>query len=307
MIHKIQMSRCSKGILVLLIAVFSEMASAQSTDLARIEYTYFPQSASDNSFRRFRTFVNFPIKLNEKGAYFIPGIEYRNTNLKYNDPSVFETYELDRFQSFAVNLAYTFEINELWRFGVGGGVMAASNFETEKVINEDIIYTGAVVFIRTKEDERFVDPIRLILGLSYSTTSGIPFPLPVVNYFKRFDPNWSYTAGVPKTNLQYYINEKNTIQAFVTLDGFFANIQNNFMAPANENSAGGLAENISMTIVLAGLGYEYNFTDNFSLFLYGGHTLVNNIRLRDSNLDKVYTINETNSFYGRTGLKFSIL
>ncbi len=186
--------------------------------------------------------------------------------------------------------------------------MAASNFETGELIGDDLIYTGAVYFIKTTEDERYIDPVRLILGLSYSTTSGIPFPLPVINYYKRFDPKWSYSLGVPKSNLKYYIDEKNSLQAFVTLDGFFANIQNNFPITPNSSSSNlQMAENISMTIVLAGLGYEYNFTDNLSLYLYAGHTLRNDIRLRDGNLDKVYTINETNSFYGRSGLKFSIL
>ncbi|HSP41013.1 MAG TPA: DUF6268 family outer membrane beta-barrel protein [Gillisia sp.] len=301
------MNKNCKWLLCILIAAISGVSQAQSTDLARIEFTYFPQSDSDNSFRRFRSFINFPIKLNENGAYLVPGIEYRNTNLKYNDPAVFETNELERFQSFKASLGYTYKMNEKWRFGAEAGLMAASNFELEEMIGDDLIYTGAVYFIKTTEDERYIDPVRLILGLSYSTTSGIPFPLPVVNYYKRFDPKWSYGLGIPKTNLKYYINEKNSLQAFVTLDGFFANIQNNFVVNPNASGAGVIAENISMTIVLAGLGYEYNFTDNLSLYLYAGHTLRNDIRLRDKNLDKVYTINETNSFYGRTGLKFSIL
>lgn len=302
------MNKNCKWLLILLCAVITGTSQAQSTDLARIEYTYFPQSDSDNSFRRFRSFINFPIKLNENGAYLVPGIEYRNTNLKYNDPAVFDTHELDRFQSFAASLGYTYKMSERWRFGAEAGLMAASNFETRELMSDDLIYTGAVYFIKTTEDERYLEPVRLILGLSYSTTSGIPFPLPVINYYKRFDPNWSYGLGIPKTNLRYIFNEKNSLQAFVTLDGFFANIQNNFyITPASSSSAMQMAENISMTIVLAGLGYEYNFTDNLSLYLYAGHTLRNDIRLRDNNLDKVYTINETNSFYGRTGLKFSIL
>lgn len=301
------MNKNFKWILCLLIAAMTGFSQAQSTDLARIEYTYFPQSDSDNSFRRFKSFINFPIKLNENGAYLVPGIEYTNTNLKYNDPAVFETNDLERFQSIRASLGYTYKMNELWRFGAEAGLMAASNFEQKKMIGDDLIYTGAVYFIKTKEDERYIEPVRLILGLSYSTTSGVPFPLPVVNYYKRFDPKWSYGLGVPKTNLKYYINEKNNVQAFVTLDGFFANIQNNFAINPNTTGGGTLAENISMTIVLAGLGYEYNFTDNLSLYLYAGHTIRNDIRLRDKNLDKVYTINETNSFYGRTGLKFSIL
>lgn len=279
----------------------------QSTDLARIEYTYFPQSDSDNSFRRFRSFVNFPIKMNDKEAYLVPGIEYENINLKYEDPALFASGELERFQSFTFSLGYTFKINEDWRFGTNAGVKVASNFERDAVISDDLIYTGGIYFINMKEDERYIEPVRLILGLHYSTTSGIPFPLPVVNYYKRFRPNWAYALGVPKTNLTYYINEKNTIQGFASLDGFFANVQNNFDVDPTNASAKDMAENISMTILLAGIGYEHKFTDHLSFYVYAGHTLINNIRLRDDNLEKVYIINEANSFCARGGLKFSIL
>ncbi|CAM4116095.1 DUF6268 family outer membrane beta-barrel protein [Gillisia limnaea] len=301
------MNRLFSLFFVLFFFTIGLVSYGQSTDLARIEYTFFPQSNSDNSFRRFRSFINFPIKLNDNGAYLVPGIDYENINLKYEDPALFGTEELERFQSFTFSLGYTFKINEQWRFGTDGGVKVASNFERSDIIVDDLIYTGGVYFINIKEDERYVEPVRLILGLHYSTTSGIPFPLPIINYYKRFQPKWAYALGVPKTNLKYYINEKNTIQGFVTLDGFFANIQKNFDVDPSNIAAKALAENISMTILLAGIGYEHKFTDNLSFYLYAGQTLINNIRLRDDKREKVYIINETNSFYGRGGLKFSIL
>ncbi|MFO7720137.1 MAG: DUF6268 family outer membrane beta-barrel protein [Gillisia sp.] len=301
------MNRLFPLFFVLLFAGVGLVSYGQSTDLARIEYTYFPQSDSDNSFRRFRSFVNFPIKMNEKGAYLVPGIDYENINLKYEDPALFSREELERFQSVTFSLGYTFKINEAWRFGTNAGVKVASNFERNAVIADDLIYTGGIFFINIKEDERYIEPVRLILGLHYSTTSGIPFPLPVVNYYKRFQPKWAYGVGIPKTSLEYFINEKNTIQGFASLDGFFANVQNNFDVNPTNTSSKDIAANISMTILLAGIGYEHKFTDNLSFYLYAGHTLINNIRLRDDALEKVYIINEANSFCGRGGLKFSIL
>lgn len=275
---------------------------AQSTDLARVEYTYFPQTDSDNSFRRFRSFINFPIKLNEDG-YLVPGIDYENVNFKYEDEAPFgDLRDLDRYQSFTATLGYTDKIGQAWRFAVQGGLMVASNFELGKIVKDDLLYTGAVLFIKNGGEVEGEIPWRLILGLHYSTTSGFPLPLPVVNYYREFHPNWSYTLGVPKSNLKYIINRKHELQAFVTLDGFFANIQENRQV---ENQTA-LAENISMTIVLAGLGYEFNFTDNLVYYFYAGHTVRNDIRIRDENLDDVYDINRTNTFYGRTGLKFKI-
>ena len=159
-------------------------------------------------------------------------------------------------------------------------------------------------FIKDRKDEE--KPWRLILGLRYSTTAGRPFPLPFVNYYKKFNPSWSYGLGVPKTNLKYHFNEKNIIQSFVTLDGFFANIQNNRTISNSNTGVQETADGFSMTIVLAGLGYEYYITDHLLFYTYAGYTVLNDIRLRDSNQKDVYTINNNNSIYFRGGLKFKL-
>ena len=287
----------------IIIIGFVEYGKAQSTDLARIEYTYFPQTDSDNSFRRFRTFVNFPIAVGKEGSYLVPGIEYENINFKYEDRTPFEKgNELDRFQSFTLTLGYTYEMNEDWRFAAQGGFMLASNFESATILNDDLLYIGSVFFIKDNDEKEVKKPWRLILGLHYSTTSGRPFPLPVVNYYREFSLNWSYTLGVPKSNLKYYINKRHELQAFVTLDGFYANIQEQRIFPNSNRTA----ENISMTIVLGGLGYEYNFTKHLVYYLYAGHTLMNNIRLRNDQKEDVLEVNKVNTFYARSGLKFKI-
>ncbi|MCX2839361.1 DUF6268 family outer membrane beta-barrel protein [Salinimicrobium sp. MT39] len=289
-------------IIALLVSGIYNM-QGQNTDLARIEYTYFPQSDSDNSFRRFRTFANFPIKLKKEGSYLFPGIEYENINFKYEDKApVTGREDLDRYQSFTASLGYTFKMQKNWRFAATAGVMLASNFELGEALNDDLLYTGSVFFIKDENGEETLKPWRLILGLHYSTTSGMPFPLPVVNYYREISPNWSYSAGVPKSNLKYSFNEKHHLQLFATLDGFFANIQNNRVM----STTGQVAENISMTIVLGGIGYEYNFIKHLVYYLYAGHTIMNDIRLRDGDKDDVYEINKTNTFYGRSGIKFKI-
>ncbi|MCL6217628.1 DUF6268 family outer membrane beta-barrel protein [Zunongwangia pacifica] len=282
------------------------VSHAQLSDLARMEYTYFPQSSSDNSFRRFRTFVNFPIKVGKKDAYLVPGIEYRNVNFDYDDPATFKTLHLERFQSFTASLGYIFHLTKEWRLGLKTGLKTASNFSTNKILNDDFIYEGGIYFIKIINGEDVEKDTRIVFGLNYSTTTGFPFPLPVAHYYKKFHPQWSYMLGVPKSNLKYHLNDKNVLQAFVTLDGFYANIQENFditpLKPDNHD----IANSMSMTILLAGLGYEFNFTEHFSFYLYAGHTLLNDIRFRDTDRNDVYTINSTNTFYARSGLKFSL-
>ena len=87
---------------------------AQLTDLVRLEYTYFPQRDSDNSFRRKRALLRAPIKMNDKGAYLVPGLEFRDVNFKYadNPNPPFDTDKLDDFQSWNLTLGYTYKMKE---------------------------------------------------------------------------------------------------------------------------------------------------------------------------------------------------
>ncbi|SHJ10501.1 DUF6268 family outer membrane beta-barrel protein [Aquimarina spongiae] len=295
------------SILILLFIIISEVPIlAQVSDLARIEYTYFPQKDSDNSFRRFRALANFPIKLNNKGSYLVPGLEYRNINFIYRDQTTFNTDNLERFSSFEVNIGITFTLKNNWRFATRAGMIAASNFEQDKLITDDLLFTGSFYFVKNKMKDDLLKPWRLILGLRYSTTAGRPFPLPFVNYFRQFHPSWSFVLGVPKTNVKYYFNQSNILQGFVTLDGFFANLQNNQVFFNQQEQEVKNAANISMTTALVGVGYEHYFTKHLLFYTYTGVTLINDIRLRNENREDVLTINDQNSFYLRGGIKLKI-
>ena len=61
-----------------------------------------------------------------------------------------------------------------------------------------------------------------------------------------------------------------------------------------------------MTNVVLGLGYEFYFTDHLQYYLYAGHTVYNEYRIRDNNREDVYVIENDNTFYIRTGIKFKI-
>ncbi|MBQ4820567.1 DUF6268 family outer membrane beta-barrel protein [Aquimarina sp. MMG016] len=295
-----------KYVLFFLVLISGVAVQCQVSDLARIEYTFFPQRDSDNSFRRLRVFAKYPIKLNEQGSYLVPGIEYRNVNFIYRDETDFDTNELERFSSFEGTLAYTFKLKNNWRFAAQAGAIVASNFEGDGLNNDDVLFTGSIYFVKDQTKEVIPKPWRLILGIRYSTTAGRPFPLPFVNYYREFRPYWSFVLGVPKSNIKVRFKRRNALQAFVTLDGFFANIQNNRSFTDVVTSEEQVANNISMTIVLSGIGYERYLTDHFVLYTYTGFTLINDIRLRNEDQENVSTINDKNSFYIRAGLKFKI-
>ena len=285
------------------------IASAQLTDLIRVEYTYFPQSDSDNSFRRKRALLRAPIKLNDKGAYLVPGLEFRDVNFRYADnPSPpFDTSNLDDFQSWDLSVGYTYKMKEDLRFAARAGALLASNFEGEGIDDRDIRFSGALYLIKDKTDDTTLKrPYRLIIGLSYNTKAGRPFPLPFVNYYRKFKPKWSYSLGIPKTNLKYFLNDKNNFQVFATLDGFWANIQRNRIIPGINGEPDQSASTIGMIVALGGLGYERYLTKHIVFYAYAGYTFINDIRLRNDDADDVFTVNDANTFYARGGLKFKI-
>ena len=283
---------------------FGIVTYAQLTDIARIEYTYFPQDDSDNTFSRFRAFFNVPVQLDDD-AYLVPGFEYRNVNVELGEPVPFNKSDKEHFQNFTLTLGFTDKLDSGWRYAIQGEARLASNFES-KMVSDDLIFGGSFYFIKDRtgstSDNLPEKPWRLVLGINYSTTAGRPFPLPFVNYYREFAPKWSFGLGVPKSNLKYEFIPNHQLQLFATLDGFFANIQEN--APIEGTNL--IGENISMTVALAGIGYDWEFADHLVFYVYGGHTFINDIRLRDGDGNDVFTIDDQNNFYARGGIKLKI-
>ncbi len=279
---------------------------SQETDLARIEYAYIPQANSDNVYSRFRFSANYPIKMKEEGTYFVISTQYRHNNLQIGDELVFEEGgDLNVFQTFGLELGYTFKMKKNWRFGAKLGSQISSNFEGSGIESDDFRYGVSVYFVKSYKNKNAPKTSRLIIGLRYATPASINFPLPIINYFKRFHPSWSYSVGTPKTSIKYFFNEKNTLQAFVGLDRFYGNLQNN-RTFVDENGEIKVAENASMLNIMGALGYEYYFTEHLLFYTYAGYTLSNEIRLRNADQENVFNINEENTFYFRSGIKLKI-
>lgn len=274
-------------------------ANAQLTDLARVEYSYIPKNNSEDSFDRFRFLLNYPIKIS-KEAYLLIGGEYSRITLNLEDSYPFPTSNLRRLHVLDFNLGYTFKMSENWRFGAKITPRLASTLR-HKISGDDIFLNGGVYAINDRTKDKTANkPYRLVLGLTYNTTTGIPLPLPFISYFRRVNEKWSYNLGVPKTNVKYYINENNIIQTFVGIDGYFANTQERFSIDGKE------ADSVSLSLVLAGIGYEYCFTDHLVWYAYTGYTLSMSNRLRDENREDVFKLDNVNTFYLRTGFKFKI-
>ncbi|MBC3759569.1 hypothetical protein H7U19_14220 [Hyunsoonleella sp. SJ7] len=272
---------------------------AQLTDLVRVEYSFIPQSRSEDRYTRLRALLNYPIKVKE-GNYFVVGAEYNNILLELEEDYPFNTSRINKIHVIDLNLAYTFKWNAHWRVGMKFNPRIASTL-TRSLVSDDYFMNGGLFLIHDrKDDESLKRPYRLVLGLTYNATTGLPFPLPFISYFRQINDKWSYNAGVPKSNLKYAINGKSNVQAFSALDGYLAHLQE--VSVVNGQNV----DHISLSVIVGGFGYEYLFTKHLVGYLYTGYTFRLNNVLRNSNRDEIFKLNRLNAFYLRTGIKFKI-
>jgi len=272
---------------------------SQLTDLARLEYSFIPQSNTDDDYTRLRALINYPIETKED-CYLVVGAEYNRIILDLDENYPFNTQGLKLIHIIDLNLGYTFKWNENWRVGLKLNPRIASTL-TKSLGADDYFINGGVFVIndRTK-DESSERPYRLILGLTYNATTGLPFPLPFVSYYRAINNKWSFNAGVPKSNLKHILSEKSSIQAFVGLDGYLAHLQEPSLVEGQN------VDNISLSVAVGGLGYEYLFSKHLVGYLYTGYTFRLNNVLRNEDRDEVFKLDDVNAFYLRTGIKFKI-
>ena len=279
----------------------STISYAQLSDLVKIDYTKLPKGSSDVGYDRLRGLFNFPIKVNDN-SFFLIGLDYSKIELSFDDSiDAFDIDAIEEFQLLDLNIGYTFKMNENWRFGARFTPGFSSNLVKELSF-EDAVFSGDIVFIKDKKNDKNVKkPYQLILGVSYSGNSGIPFPIPFIIYYRKFHPNWSYKFGIPKSNLQYHLSKKSRFKLIVELDGFTSNIQGGLLVNGDK-----LADKANMAIIIGGLRYEYKFTDHIELFFNTAYILSSSAKLKDKNNNTVISVNKSNTYYLRSGIRLKI-
>lgn len=279
----------------------STSSYAQLSDLAKLDYTKLPKGTSDVGYDRLRGLFNFPIKVKD-GSFFLIGLDYSKIELSFdNNIDAFDIDAIEDFQLLDLNIGYTFKMNENWRFGARFTPGFSSNLVKELSF-EDAVFSGDIVFINDKIDDTDVKkPYRLILGISYSGNRGIPFPIPFISYYRKFHPNWSYKFGIPKSNLQYHLSKRSRIKLIAELDGFTSNIQGGLLVNGNK-----LADKANMAIIIGGLRYEYKFTNHIELYFNIAHILSSSAKLKDRKNNTVISVNKSNTYYLRSGIRFKI-
>ena len=285
-----------RKLLSALFSVFVFCAFSQIKDIGGADYTTLVGNSGDAGFSRSRVWINFPVKLKKESHMLVNGIRYANINLDFNNTFDFDVAPLTRIHSIEYTLGYTFLLkNKNWRFTAQLAPTISSNLE-DKIKFDDLIWSGGVLFIRTKDTPK---KSRLTLGLFYSQQTGIPAPIPFITYFKQVNDHVTYTLGVPISKMKYFFNKKTSLEGFITFDGYYANLSNSLIVGDKA------ADHISLSAIVTGIGFDKYFGKRMNVFIKGGYTLRNSLRLLENRNDEVFDFNMSKTFTFRGGIKFN--
>ncbi len=279
--------------------LLSGICFAQSTDILRVEYSSLPKGDSGTNASRYRFLLNVPVKVG-LDKYLVLGGEFNLIDFEITKEYPFDSSELNTLYVIDLNVGYIFNVNDDWRFVGIVTPRIASNLVNGLQGDDFLLNLTATMWKEKKDVDK---PFRLILGLTYNSTTGLPFPLPLVNYHKRFHRSWSYTLGIPRTDFRYHLKDKHTIQMALFLDGYFVNVQNDILLPDGE-----FGSSVSLSAIVSALGYQYNISKRMSFYGVAGVTLNQSGLLRNNKREKVYTLNDKKAggLYWKAGFKISI-
>ncbi|WP_420601653.1 DUF6268 family outer membrane beta-barrel protein [Flagellimonas sp.] len=276
----------------------SHKGFSQSSDVFRLEYLNIPENDSGIKTQRYKLLFNLPIKLNEKKDYLIAGLEYNKLDVGYSRNFPFDQSELNRFHIADLNLGFITKWNENWNLVTIVTPRLASNFVNGAMTSDFFLNATATFW---KEKPNADKPFRIVLGLSYNSTTGLPVPLPLVSYYRRFHPKWSFTLGIPRSTFKHHISKKHTLEMALLLDGYFINVQNDIVLPDNQ-----LGSKISLSALVGALGYQYNISKRMSLYILAGRSFEQEGKLRNDKRGDVFLLNDEANLYIRTGFKIGI-
>jgi hypothetical protein len=256
-----------------------------------------PKNDAEISLSRIKLVLNVPIKV-KSDDFLVLGAEFNGYDYDNQSEQGFEIADLNHFYVIDINLAYVLKIDFEWRLVSVVTPRWSSNLTTTLEKEDFNLNLAAGVYRVRNEVEK---PSRLVLGLSYNSSASVRVPLPVLYYERRFHPKWAFVLGVPKSGLKYYTRKQHFFQFEVILDGYYVNIQDNFLLADNSTASA-----ISSTAVLATLGYQYKFTKDISVYATIGHSIFRSGLLRNENRAGVFTLNDRPGLYFRTGFRIGI-
>ncbi|MCK0161328.1 DUF6268 family outer membrane beta-barrel protein [Allomuricauda sp. F6463D] len=284
-----------KKVALIMAVLSSGLSMAQISDEIGFEQGLFSGS-NVAKINKTKFVVGFPLFKTDRYSLSLGGA-YQATNIEYVDVDVpFTTEMIEDFNMFSGSLKFAHALADSWSVILTGEGQISSNFDND-MGGDDVFYNGSLIFRNTDVENNTVWKI----GAIYDHQYGLDTPIPWVTYSKQLTEKFGYQIGFPEMYANYNLGLCHQFSAFAKLDGFMGSFNDEMEVKVSDFDDTGI---LRQTSVVSGLGYSFNFLDNFSLNIDAGFSLYNNMTVEDYDGNEIYDFDYNNGFYGTIGIKY---
>lgn len=241
-----------------------------------------------------KSLFNIKLKEGQKGV-ISTSFNYAYAHLNYNIEDLnYNFKEIEDFHSLGINISYFKMMNQKWSFIGILNPQLSSNF-AGKLKGDDLYINAIVIFNYSRKRSN-----RLSFGLVYSNTMGVPFPIPIISYWKKFDDKWEMNLGFPRMSIAYSLNPKSLFTAYTAFDGYNLNISESIQNPLSSHRR---AQKINYIDIISGMEYAYQ-AEKFQFRFNFGYTIYRYFGLQNDKHETAYKFDMANNLNLGIGFGF---
>lgn len=291
-----------KRFLLLLLAITIAFASNGQFDNEKYGANFIfvnkgnSNKTGDISFEKYDFRISFPKSLRKPGSTIFQKFNYSKININYDIQPNFDA-ELENFHSIAYTLGYSTLLYKGWYFIAFLSPNVSSNFESS--INfDEIRLSGMALFTKPINKNK---KLMLSLGALYSSTIGIPAPIPIASLMWKPNPKWTLNIGFPRFNIQYQATQNTELGVNLFVAGENFTLTNNIPV----NTANSKIDNISIMNIGGGLYLNQNLTKKLRFTFNSGYTFYRDFKFQNGN-NEVIDIDLGNNVFINTGISIGL-
>lgn len=237
---------------------------------------------------------NIMLKKGQNGV-ISTSLNYTYAHLNYNiESSIYDLSQIEDFHSLGINISYFKMLNQKWNFIGMFNPQLSSNF-TGSISGDDLFFNMVAIFNYSSKQTN-----RLSFGLVYSNTMGLPFPIPIISYWKKLSDKWEMNLGFPRMNISHKLSQKSTVSSYIEFDGYNLNISKSILNPISSQRD---ATQINYIDIISGIEYQYQ-VEKFLFKLNVGYTLSRKFELKNSARETALKFDMANNWNLGIGLGF---
>ncbi len=236
-----------------------------------------------------------------KSTFVGLGLSYAKYDISlFNTPisSDFSSYE--QMHTVNLNLSVRKVLKNSWSLNLVASPTLSSNF-AEGIGSEDFLFNSFLLASKRWKPKKGTTTFSF--GLAYGTFLGEPGILPALSFTRKFNDSWSLSLGIPRTGVDYQIDERHAVSARASARGFYSN---NSESVSFEGL--GSLENTKLrynTIDL-GLEHRYKIQPNLTTITRIGYLPNNRLEIRDDDHNLIYDFQTGSALYFTMGLSFNL-